>query len=855
MAPDAAAGTGAWRARLSGVRAVWALNVVIVAAFAALFVPLVRHYPAVHPDLVPWWVLAAAIAFTERFPVHLEFRRSAHSFSLTDVPVALVLLFNPGDLGVLAIVTGGLVALTLRRLPPVKVAFNVAQFACATTLAYVVVHLIAGPDPTFGPRAWIGVLVGIHIGGLLTMLLMGTVMSLVGESLTRADVRQMMTMDGVVTATNVSLALVLAVILVTEPTAAPILLIPITIAFLAYRSYITERQRHEKLEFLYEANRGLSESREVAHALVGLLGRALEAYRSEQAEVILFTGDESAPLRTSLGPGDTHEHMAPADPHAAAALHRMLTEAGQPIVLDEPPDGVVRHYMQTRGIRHAMVAELRGEARVVGLLLLANRTGFARRFSEDDLALFDTLAVNASAALQFDRLEQAVSDLRDLQERLHHEAYHDPLTGLANRALFRERVTAALTSPHADDVAVLFIDLDDFKAVNDTLGHAVGDRLLRAATRRLAGCVRDGDLVARLGGDEFAVLCVHPGAAREAAVNVARRVLDAFDVPLTVANHVLAVRLSIGIASSDTSGDAVDSLLRDADVAMYEAKESGKAQFAVFDPEMRAALLDRIGLKSELEKAIAGRNMSLDFQPIFDMESGRTTAMEALVRWDHPERGRLAPAGFIPQAEETGLIVPLGHLVLEEACRQGQAWAAAGSPVDIQVNLSAREIESDGLLAVVTEVLARTGLDPARLVLEITESLLARDPERSTATLHDLRALGVRLALDDFGTGYSSLSYLRSLPLDTLKIAKEFIDGIAERPEDAAFVRLIIEMAATFGLTVVAEGIETPEQLETLQRLGCAQGQGFLYGRPEPASAWDSVGHERFARRPVVRRL
>jgi diguanylate cyclase (GGDEF)-like protein len=835
--------------RAAGLHRVWILNAAIVGGSVVLLAGPVRGYEPIASPELPWWLLAFLVAATERWPVHLEFRRSAHSFSLTDVPVTIALIFCGGPAGVAAIAAGSVVALALRQLPPVKFVFNLAQFVFTTALGYVVVHAIAGPGAAFGPWVWFGVFVGLQLGGLVTIALITAAMWISEGSLSREQIRQMFGMDAVVTATNTSLALLLVVIIVEEPRAAPIIVIPLGIAFLGYRAYVAERQRHEKLEFLYEANRSLSQSREVAQALVGLLQRALEAYRSEQAEVILYSSEGSPPLRTSLGPGDTCDSMVPVAPADAAALSALLAGRTKPITVEGPlPDGV-RTYLESRGVRHAMLAELRGEERTVGLIMLANRSGVSRRFTADDLALFDTLAANASAALQYDRLEQAVSELRDLQEQLHHQAYHDPLTGQANRALFRQEVRSALEAPGERGIAVLFIDVDDFKTVNDTLGHAVGDQLLRAAARRLSACIRGGDLVARLGGDEFAILCRPPDDAERRGVDVAERVLAAFEVPVSVANHVLPVRLSVGVATSAHSGGCTEDLLRDADVAMYEAKETGKGRYAVFDPAMRDVVMRRHGLREELERALAQRELKVRFQPIIDLDSGQTRAMEALVRWEHPTRGSLAPLEFIPIAEETGLIVPLGRFVLEEACRRAQGWEGSGPPLSVQVNLSARELEHEQLIETVTSVLRETGIDPRRLVLEITETLLVRDAEKGAATLNALRDVGVRLALDDFGTGYSSLSYLRTLPLDVLKIAKEFVDGITVSAEDAAFVRLIVELAGTVGLTVIAEGIESAEQLHILQQLGCDQGQGFLYAAPlEDERPWMRNKPARFAR-------
>ena len=832
-------GFGAVEQFFAGISPVWLLNGAIAVGCGLLLAGPVRGYDAIADPELPWFLLALVVAATERWPVHLEFRRSAHSFSLTDVPVTLALLFCGGLAGVGAIAAGSVVALALRRLPPLKFVFNLMQFVLATALGYVVVHVIAGPGAEFGPWVWLGVLVALQLGGLITIALITAAMWMTEGSLSREQVRQMFGMDAVVTATNTSLALLLAVILVQEPRAGPILLIPIGIAFRGYRSYVNERQRHEKLEFLYEANRGLSESREVAQALVGLLARALEAYRSEQAEVLLFSSEGGSPLRTSLGPNGEKESMTAVDPDDAAALSALLAGKSGPITVEEPQFANARSYLKSRGVRHAMLAELRGEERTVGLIMLANRSGFSRRFTADDLALFDTLAANASAALQYDRLEQAVSELRDLQEQLRYQAYHDPLTGLANRALFGQQVRTALESSAEGGSAVLFIDLDDFKTVNDTLGHAVGDELLLAAARRLARCIRAGDLVARLGGDEFAILCQPPNAPERAAVDVAKRVLEAFQLPISVGSHVLPVRLSVGVATSALSGGRPENLLRDADVAMYEAKETGKGRYAIFDPAMRDVVVRRHGLHKELERALEHRELTVRFQPIIDLESGQTRAMEALVRWEHPTRGSLTPLEFIPLAEETGLIVPLGKWVLETACRQAAKWHRArtdpdGAPLFVSVNLSARQFIQEDLVEDVAAVLAETGLAASALELEITESVLMDKSDAGIRTLRRLRALGVRLVLDDFGTGYSSLSYLKHLPLDTIKIDRSFVNGI-EESADRSIVEAVVALAHGLGIGVVAEGIETQAQADRLRDLGCDYGQGYLFSRPLPA--------------------
>jgi diguanylate cyclase (GGDEF)-like protein len=649
-------------------------------------------------------------------------------------------------------------------------------------------------------------------------------------------------MDLVVTTSNASLGLCGAVITAADAHALPLLLIPAATLFAAYRAYLSERERHKRLEFLYEANRTLARSHEIAPALEGLLVRSLEAFRAELAEIILFGSEENPSLRTLLGPGSYRELMEPVDCEVADDMRRLLERSGGAITLDSPfGGGRLQRYLEARGVTHAMVAPMPGEERVIGAIMLANRFGVVRSFDREDLRLLDTLAGNASVALQYDRLEQAVTQLSVLQEQLHHQAYHDPLTSLANRALFTDKVREAIADRRGE-VAVLFIDLDDFKTINDSLGHSAGDELLVAAASRLRSCLRPEDLVARRGGDEFAVMVRDSHDAEAAAVNVARRIMEAFVLPVGVGSESVAVYLSVGIAASRGGSDfTAEELIRDADVAMYRAKTNGKGHFQVFHPSMGAAVLERHGLKEELRLAIERQELTLYFQPIVDLDTGRLVAEEALVRWEHPRRGLVGPSEFVPLAEETGLILSLGQYVLEEACQQACRWQArsAADPslrgeVAVHVNLSAVELRDPELVRRVRATLASAQLDPRSLVFEITETVLLDDTERVSATIGELRALGVRFALDDFGTGYSSLSYLHTLPFDMLKIAKSFVDGLARGGRESSFVRMIIELARTLGVTVIAEGIESQEQVEALVALECDLGQGFHLGRPEP---------------------
>ncbi len=820
--------------KLTSIEPIWGFIVLVGALASTLYLVLIRHYEPIQAPEIGWWMLAAMVVMCERWPVELEFRRSAHSFSLTDVPLSLALIFASGTHAFVAILSGTVVALLLRRLPAVKFCFNLAQLALVTCVMLLVVHVAAQADPGFGWLTWGSVLLATQLGGVLTIAHIIAAIALTEGHVSRDQVRQMFGMDFVVTITGTALALVCSILWVERPLAAPLLLVPIMVAFLGYRAYVRERQGHEKVKFLYEANRTLSESPEVAVALEGLLERALEAFRAEQAEVILFAADGGAPLRTGLGPGIAREAMEPVDADAANMLRELAESSDVAVALMEPFPEAVRAYLDERGVRHGMLGVLRGEDRVIGTIMLANRYGLSRGFTGSDRALFETLAANASAALQYDRLEQAVSELRDLQDQLQHQAHHDPLTGLANRSLFSQRVREALEGDSEGKVAVMFIDLDDFKGVNDTLGHAIGDQLLRGVASRLVHSVRREDVVARLGGDEFAVLVRRDEDAEQGAVDIAKRTLQSFLMPVAAGEKPLSISLSIGIAASHSARTHAEELLRDADVAMYEAKEGGKRRFAVFTPEMRDSIVRRHDLKEELERALKFRELIVQYQPIVDLTTGEAVAVEALVRWNHPGRGRIPPAEFIPLAEDTGLIVPLGRYVLEEACAQ---VAERHPGLRVQVNLSAIELEHPDLIRTITDVLQRTGIAPDRLVLEVTETLLVQDAERGARTLQQIRDLGVQLALDDFGTGYSSLSYLRNLPLDTLKIAREFVEGLAFSDHDAAFVRLIVGLAKTVGLTVVAEGIETRAQLDMLREIGCDLGQGFYFAAPMDVDA------------------
>jgi diguanylate cyclase (GGDEF)-like protein len=432
---------------------------------------------------------------------------------------------------------------------------------------------------------------------------------------------------------------------------------------------------------------------------------------------------------------------------------------------------------------------------------------------------------------------------RELEAKLVHQAFHDSLTGLANRALFRDRVEHALArTSRGERVAVLLLDLDDFKSVNDSLGHGEGDRLLQVVGERLARATRGCDTVARIGGDEFAILL--EGLQQDSdAMTVAERITDALNVPIPLRGREVTLGASIGVAHAQAAND-VEELLRNADVAMYKAKDDGKARHAVFEPGMHAELLARLELEADLRHAVERGELHVVYQPIVHLETGRITGVEALARWKRAGREMPSAAEFIPLAEETGLIVPIGRFVLSEACKQARRWQLA-SPDSViptmSVNVSARQLQDPRFTHDVSVVLRETQFPPDRLILEITESVLMSNSPAARDRLFELKALGVRLAIDDFGTGYSNLSYLQKFPIDILKIDRSFITNMSTSSSDAALASSIVGLATTLKLHTVAEGIEHSDQRHQLVSLGCAFGQGFLFAKPVGADVVDGL--------------
>ena len=504
---------------------------------------------------------------------------------------------------------------------------------------------------------------------------------------------------------------------------------------------------------------------------------------------------------------------------------RAIAEDALVVLEDYGSAGEAIRALAASNLLSAMAAPVRENGRAVGSLAIATyRPG--RRYSQTEREMLITLADHASLAL---------IDARTVAQ-MQHMAFHDSLTQLPNRALLLDRLDRSLRRARRDNgssVAVLFIDLDRFKLVNDSLGHTAGDALLAAVGARIVSCVRDVDTAARLGGDEFAIL-IEDTAGKIDAEPVVDRVLDALSTPFEVAGHTVSIGATIGVAISHRGREEASELLRNADLAMYQAKAAGGRGRAVFEPSMHDEVVHRLSLESDLDRAIANDEFVLHYQPVISLESQELKGVEALVRWAHPTKGLLPPGAFIPLAEETGQIIQIGRWVMREAIRKAAQWQylrPAGSPLSVSFNVSAVQLQRPDLVTELREAIGVSGVDPRCLVVELTESILMLDTEKTSSRLRELKRLGVRLAIDDFGTGYSSLGYLRRFPFDVLKVDRSFVEEIGPNEDAPALAAAVVEIARTLRLETVAEGIENQVQLSALREMKCDHGQGFLFSK------------------------
>ncbi len=546
------------------------------------------------------------------------------------------------------------------------------------------------------------------------------------------------------------------------------------------------------------------------------------------AVIELLPGAKSFAFRSTVGLPDATAVTVPAG-SASQAGYTILTRGPVTVTDWESEQRFARSPILTDlGARSGLTVAIEGREAPYGVLGLHSLT--MRDFQAGDVDFVQSLA-----NVLGDAFERQLTD-----DDIRHRALHDDLTGLPNRLLFMDRLQQALARLRRRPslTAILFLDIDRFNLVNDSLGHHVGNELLAATSPRLRQAVRSSDTVARFGGDEFGIL-LEEIACEQDAIDMAQRIAAVFTRPFVLEGDEHFVTTSIGIALA-AGGELAEDVVRDADAAMNRAKERGRARYELFDEGLRGRALSRLRVENDLRRALERDELTLDYQPLVSLQDFSIVGVEALIRWEHPERGRIAPLDFIPVAEENGLIEPIGRWVLQNACRQAARWyrdRPDSKPLSMAVNLSAVQIANRGLADTVASALRGAGLDPGCLALEITESVMLADAEGLTEALSALKALGVRLVLDDFGTGYSSLSYLTRLPLDVLKVDRSFIDGLGTEPRDTAITEAIVAMSHALSLRVVGEGAETGLQVAELNRLGCDYAQGFHFSRPVPALA------------------
>ncbi len=827
---------------------IWLLTAVLGVSAAVLVAGVVvKLEPLPAPISIPWWILAIGFYFAETNVVHLEFRRQAHTFSLSEIPFVVGLVFVTPVQFVLAIVVGSAVGLIVRRQPPIKLLFNLSHFALEAAVAVIVFDRLNGHAPDPGAQLWLAAFATTAIVNVIGIMSISLAIGFAEGRWQRERLPEVMRFGLSVGMTNTSLALMGVTILWLEPAAAWLLGIPIGLMLLAYRTLMSEREKNKSLEFLYESTRILQRSPELDAAVADLLDHARTMFRAGVARLVLMPTRAGEPaLETVIGPGEERRLMAEVPWNANDPLSsRALAESGAFMYeqSETPDDPISAAYPE---LHDAMITALRGDKGTLGFLVVADRLGDVTSFVPEDLQLFETLANHAAMAFENGQLGRSLAQLAEVKEQLRHQAYHDVLTGLGNRALFLERLSAALereVTVGAERSAILFVDLDDFKTVNDSLGHTAGDELLRIVAARLHDSIRSQDLAVRLGGDEFAVLVGGStpdetlgsvGGVAARAVLIAQRILDALAEPFQIAGTSVAIRGSIGIAVSRHPREGAEALVRDADVAMYAAKASGKGEFAVFQPRLYTAVVRRHSLKGDLQHAIDGHRFVLQYQPICDLKTGEPRSVEALIRWRHPTRGLISPTEFIPFAEETGLILPIGRWVMERSVEDARQWldTLGDDAPELNVNVSARQIHEPSFVDEVAEILAAAEFPASHLTVEITETMMMQNVETMIVRLAALRALGVKVALDDFGTGWSSMAWLREFPVDALKVPRELLGGLGASENDWDFTRAIVTLGRSLRLDVIAEGIEFADQVGRLRAIGVETGQGFFFSPP-----------------------
>jgi diguanylate cyclase (GGDEF)-like protein len=794
---------------------------------------LTGHSPAgpatVH---LAWWGIAVLTAASELPALHIQFRREAQAVSLSELALVPALFFADPTAILIGWSSGTIAVALWRRQTPLKLLFNLSLSLADAAVAILIFHTLHAFHRDVDARGWLAALAATAAVSLLDTLAVLVVIRLVEGEVQRDDVTQEAGRGLATTAITTTVALVAVHAVDGNPAAVVPVAVCLALLVLGYRTYGALAERHLTLERIHRVSRVLSGTPEIDELLTRMLHQTRDALLAEYVEVAFIAAStDEPPLRVTLDPSEGVRRSRLGTELAEHPVWLRVVVDGVPTVLVRGGrDGQHRSFLEARGLHDAVIVPLHGDAGIVGAVLAGNRLGEVRSFDEHDLRLLVTISEQAGAALH----------RGELADRLRHEAEHDALTELPNRMLLHRRLAEASTSVRSGTsrgFAVVVVNLADFRAVNEVLGHAIGDHVLHEIGQRLGAVGTPGDVVARLGGDEFALLLagVHDP---DTAMNLARRARGALERPIDVAGIDVEVGAWLGVAVAPLHGSDAETVLQNAESALTTARRD-KVEVQLYtaraDPPASPA---RLALLGELRQAIHSDQLAMFVQPQADAQTGSIVCVEALARWRHPVRGLVGPADFIPLAERTGLVRPLTSWMLARAVETCGAWRGAGPvgghALGIAVNLSPRSVLDPELPRVVEALLQVHGLPAEDLTLEITESSVLDDPRRTRDVLERLRTLGVRISIDDFGTGYSSMSYLRDLPVDEVKIDRTFVADLLRRPGDEAIVHAIVTLAANLGLETVAEGVEDAATWQRLADMGCTRIQGFHLARPMP---------------------
>jgi diguanylate cyclase (GGDEF)-like protein len=775
---------------------------------------------------VPWWVLLLLFAAAQVSPLHVEVRKHSRSISLTELPFVVGLLaVGPFAFCAARVLAGVATELLVRRQhrQPVKLLFNAALFVGEALVGVATFRWLQAGHAASSPATWVAAVAAAIAASCLSCIAVNSLLEIVEGSRSVRAIGRVAWVGTLQSAAVANIGLVASLTLMANQWAVIPLVIAVAAFVIGYRAYGVVNERHARLQHLYAFSRAITGQTEPDDIVAGLLEQVAVILHAEGARLVR-TGDDAEAadeLHVQDGRLVRSEPQWLLDTDGWIRAH--VVERGRGLLIRRgTTDLAGGDWLARNSLREAVFVPVAVDDRSPAVLVVADRMGDVRGFDDDDLELLETLT------------KQAAVELRNgqLMRRLRHDSLHDSVTGIPNRAALQQAVEQRLEACDTT-VALGMIDLDAFKDVNDSFGHHSGDEMLTRVAARIIDAVGDSGDVCRFGGDEFAVALYGVTAAR--AAGFFRDLIHRLSEPIELEGTAIEVGASVGVALAPDQAITWPELVRKADVAMYAAKSAGRV-VVVFEEALDGAGRSRLGLVAALHRAIDADELEVYVQPKAALADGTVVSTEALVRWTHPEMGVMPPADFIPLAERSGLIRELTAVVLDKAIAACADWQRVAANVGVAVNVSARCLQDDSLEAAVERSLRRHRLPASLLTLEITESSIMADPERTSGLLHRLRERGVRLSIDDFGTGYSSLSYLRRLPVSEIKIDRSFVARMRESADDAAIVQAVVELGHTLDLQVVAEGVEDDATWLLLRQAGCDIAQGYLLARPMPAA-------------------